>query len=137
MARAYVCGTLDSKGAELRYVRDLIEAAGIATTLVDLGTSGKESPADVTAAEVAAHHPGGAEAVFTGDRGTAVAAMAEAFRAFVLSRRALGGINGAGGSGNTSLLAPALRALPVGLPKLLVSTVASATWPLMSAPLTS
>jgi uncharacterized protein (UPF0261 family) len=125
MTKAYVCGTLDSKGAELRYVRDCLAAAGVGTCLVDLGTSGSKAPADVTAAEVAAHHPQGAEAVFTGDRGTAVTAMAEAFRAFVLGRADLGGIIGAGGSGNTALVAPAMRALPVGLPKVLVSTVAS------------
>lgn len=124
--KAYVCGTLDSKGAELRYIRDCLARAGVATCLVDLATSGKaDATADIGAADVAAHHPDGAKAVFTGDRGTAVGAMAEAFRRFVLTREDLGGIIGAGGSGNASLLAPALQALPVGLPKLLVSTLAS------------
>ncbi len=126
MAKAYVAGTLDSKRAEIAYVRDCLEAVGVATRLVDLGTSGADvAGADVAAAEVARHHPDGAAAVFTGDRGTAVAAMAEAFRAYVLTRTDLGGLIGAGGSGNTSLVAPAMRALPVGLPKVLVSTVAS------------
>jgi uncharacterized protein (UPF0261 family) len=125
MTRAYVCGTLDSKGAELRYVRDCLVAAGVDTCLVDLGTSGEAVPADIVADEVATHHPGGASAVFTGDRGTAVTAMAEAFRRFVATRDDLGGVIGAGGSGNTALVAPAMRALPVGLPKVLVSTVAS------------
>ncbi len=125
MTRAYVCGTLDSKRAELGYVRDCLAAAGVATCLVDLGTSGRAEAADIAAAEVAAHHPAGPECVFTGDRGTAVTAMAEAFQAFVASRRDLGGIIGAGGSGNTALVAPAMRSLPVGVPKVLVSTVAS------------
>jgi uncharacterized protein (UPF0261 family) len=126
MAKAYVAGTLDSKAAELSYIRDCLEAAGVATRLVDLATSGAAAAgADVSAAEVARHHPGGEAAVFTGDRGSAVAAMAEAFRSFVLAQSDLGGIIGAGGSGNTSLVAPAMRALPVGLPKVLVSTVAS------------
>lgn len=125
MAKAYVAGTLDSKRVEIGYLRDCLDAAGVATCLVDLGTSGTAVPADVTAAEVAASHPGGPAAVFTGDRGTAVTAMAEAFRRFVLSRNDLGGIIGAGGSGNSALLAPAMQALPVGVPKVLVSTMAS------------
>lgn len=124
--KAYVCGTLDSKGAELRYIQDCLQSAGIGTCLVDLATSGAiDDRADVTAAEVAGHHPGGVDAVFTGDRGSAVAAMADAFSRFVLTRDDMGGIIGAGGSGNTSLVAPAMQALPVGLPKLLVSTLAS------------
>ena len=125
MTKAYVCGTLDSKEAELRYIRDCLAAAGIGTCLVDLGTSGEPVASDVPAAEVAAHHPRGTTAVFTGDRGTAVTAMAEAFRQFIATRADLGGIIGAGGSGNTALVAPAMRALPVGVPKVLVSTVAS------------
>lgn len=125
--KAYVCGTLDTKGAELRYIRDLIEAAGVPTVLVDLGTgqAAADSGADVTAAEVAAQHPAGAEALASGDRGKAIAAMAVAFERFVQGRTDLAGIIGAGGSGGTALLAPAMRALPVGTPKLLVSTVAS------------
>ena len=125
MTKAYVCGTLDSKDVELGYVRDCLTATGVRTCLVDLGTSGRAVAADIPAAEVAAHHPAGAEAVFTGDRGTAVTGMAEAFQAFIVTCRDLGGIIGAGGSGNTSLVAPAMRALPVGVPKVLVSTVAS------------
>ena len=125
MGRAYVCGTLDSKGIELGFIRDCLEAAGVATCLVDLGTSGSAGPADIAAAEVAAHHPDGEAAVFNGDRGRAVAAMAEAFARFALTRDDIGGMIGAGGSGNTALVTPAMRALPVGLPKVMVSTVAS------------
>lgn len=126
MVKAYVAGTLDSKVAEHAYIRDCLTAAGVATRLVDLGTSGAAAPAaEVSAAEVARHHPDGPSAVFTGDRGTAVSAMAEAFRRFALAQPDLGGLIGAGGSGNTALVAPAMRALPVGLPKVLVSTVAS------------
>ena len=52
-------GTLDTKGAELRYFRDRVVAAGVDATLVDVSTSGDESQADVTPTEVAAHHPAG------------------------------------------------------------------------------
>jgi uncharacterized protein (UPF0261 family) len=125
MAKAYVVGTADTKGAELRYVRDLIRAAGLPTVLVDLGTNSNGGSADVTPEEVAAHHPEGAAAVFGDDRGRAVAAMALAFARFVATRTDIGGMIGLGGSGGTALITPAMRALPVGLPKVMVSTVAS------------
>ena len=121
---AYVVGTFDTKGAELDYVADLIRAAGVPVRTVDLSTLGEGGPADVAAGEVAAAHPGGVDAVFTGDRGTAVAAMAAAFETFLASRYDIGGVLGLGGSGGTALITPALRGLPVGVPKLMVSTVA-------------
>lgn len=125
--RAYVAGTFDTKGRELGYVAGLIEAAGVQVTTVDLGTGVRDgtTAADVAAAEVAACHPDGADAVFTGDRGSAVTGMAEAFRRFLTGRADVGGVIGVGGSGNTALVTPAMRALPVGVPKVMVSTVAS------------
>jgi uncharacterized protein (UPF0261 family) len=121
---AYVIGTFDTKGAELGYVADLIRAAGVPVRTVDLSTLGGGGPADVAAREVAAAHPGGVDAVFTGDRGSAVTAMAAAFERYLTSRDDVGGALGLGGSGGTALITPALRALPVGVPKLMVSTVA-------------
>ncbi|RDJ26671.1 UPF0261 family protein [Bosea caraganae] len=123
--RIYVAGTLDTKSAELAYARDAIQAMGEQAVIVDLSTQPHGHAADISAAEVAAHHPGGAQAVFTGDRGTAITAMTEAFARFLPSRDDVGGVLGLGGSGGTALVAPAFRALPVGTPKLLVSTVAS------------
>jgi uncharacterized protein (UPF0261 family) len=123
--KAYVVGTCDTKGDELVYVRDLIAAVGVPTVLVDLGTRSGGGRADVPPQEVAAHHPQGAAAVFTGDRGTAVAAMAEACVRFVATRDDIGGMIGLGGSGGTALVTPAMRALPIGTPKVMVSTVAS------------
>ncbi|MEQ3554652.1 Tm-1-like ATP-binding domain-containing protein [Pseudonocardia nematodicida] len=132
MGTAYVIGTYDTKAAELGFAADLVRAAGVPVCRVDVSTSGADLPGagpDVTAAEVAAHHPDGAGAVFTGDRGSAVGAMAVALREFLLSRRtgdaAVAGVLGLGGSGGTALVCPVLRALPVGLPKIMVSTVAS------------
>jgi uncharacterized protein (UPF0261 family) len=123
---AYVCGTFDTKGVELRYLADRLRAAGVAVRTVDLGTLGEGGPVNVMAAEVAAAHPGGPGAVLgLGDRGAAVAAMAAAFERWLPARDDVGGVIGAGGSGNTALVAPALRALRVGVPKVLVSTVAS------------
>lgn len=123
---AYVCGTFDTKGAELRYLADLLRTAGQRVRLVDLGTQGDGGDVDVPASVVAASHPAGVGAVLgRDDRGAAVGAMAVAFERWLVGQVDVGGIIGAGGSGNTALVAPAMRALPVGLPKVLVSTVAS------------
>jgi len=92
---------------------------------VDLPTSGKPSPASVHPREVARHHPGGESAVFSGDRGSAVTGMAQAFEHYVRTRRDLGGIISAGGSGGTTLATAGMRVLPIGVPKLMVSTMAS------------
>ncbi len=121
----YVAGTYDTKGAELDYVRRLVATEGVPTRLVDLSTRIGCAEADVTAAEVASYHPDEAQAVFTGDRGSSVAAMAVAFQRYLATRDDIGGVIGLGGSGGTALVTPAMRALPVGVPKLMVSTVAS------------
>lgn len=128
---AYVCGTLDTKSVEIIYVRDLLESNGIATRLVDLSTSNARLTymADTTMAvrseTVAACHPEGATAVFTGDRGASVLAMSLAFENYLKAQQDVAGIISAGGSGATALVAPAMRALPIGVPKVLLSTVAS------------
>lgn len=121
----YVCGTLDTKGVELRFIRDIIKAQGGRVALVDLSTSGKPSGADITPNAVAGFHPRGSAGVFTGDRGTAVAGMAVAFERWAHQRRDIAGFVGAGGSGGTALVAPGFRVPPVGVPKIIVSTVAS------------
>jgi uncharacterized protein (UPF0261 family) len=123
--RIYVAGTLDTKSAELAYARDALRAMGEQAIIVDLSTQPHGHAGDIPAADVAAHHPDGAKAVFTGDRGTAIAAMTAAFARFLPLREDIAGVLGLGGSGGTAMIAPAMRALPVGTPKLLVSTVAS------------
>jgi uncharacterized protein (UPF0261 family) len=128
--KAYVIGTCDTKGRELAHVQALIEARGVEAVLVDVGTRPGEIAADVprpdvSAQEVARHHPDGPGAVFSDDRGRAVGAMAQALRGFLASRPDIGGVIGLGGSGGTALITPAMRDLPVGVPKIMVSTVAS------------
>jgi uncharacterized protein (UPF0261 family) len=120
-----VAGTLDTKGDELRLIRDILKEAGLRTRLVDLSTSGKPSGADVPPIEVALNHPRGATGLFTGDRGASVAAMAQAFETWIKRQSAVAGIISAGGSGGTAMVAPAMRALPIGVPKVLISSVAS------------
>ena len=122
---AYIAGTFDTKGRELFFLRSCLEKLGVRTVTVDLATSGKPSPAMVHPREVARHHPGGERAVFTGDRGSAVTEMAIAFEEFVARRRDIGGLISAGGSGGTALATRAMRRLPIGVPKVMVSTVAS------------
>lgn len=121
----YVVGTFDTKNLELSYMRDCIRTAGGQVKTVDLSTSGKLSVVDIPPHMVAAYHPKGASSVFTNDRGSAIAAMAESFVNWILQQKEIGGIVSAGGTGGTALATPAMRALPVGVPKIMVSTVAS------------
>ena len=123
--RVLVAGTLDTKGAELRYVYDILKSYNLQVHMVDLSTSGKPSGAEVPPHVVAGFHPRGTSGVFTGDRGTAVAGMTLAFEHWMAAQFNIAGVISAGGSGGTALATPAMRVLPVGVPKLMVSTVAS------------
>ena len=121
----YVIGTCDTKGSELRYIRDLIKKAGHSTLLVDVGTQGDGGEVDVNSQMVAKHHPEGNAVVFDENRGEAVTQMSIALENFIRSQTDIEGIISAGGSGGTALVTPAMRVLPIGIPKLMVSTVAS------------
>jgi uncharacterized protein (UPF0261 family) len=126
MKRIYVVGTADTKGEELAFLADAIAATGASVARVDVGTRQATVPVDVTAKNVAGHHPDGRDAVLGGnDRGAAVAAMGMAFAKFVRSRDDIAGIIGIGGGGGTSIITAGMRALPLGLPKIMVSTLAS------------
>ncbi|MDQ6433931.1 ABC transporter permease [Mesorhizobium sp. LHD-90] len=120
-----VAGTFDTKGRELRFIADRLKALKIPVRTVDLSTSGKPASADVPAGQVAAMHRGGSSAVMSGDRGGSVAAMAEAFARWIAQEPKIGGIISAGGSGGTTLATAGMRVLPVGVPKIMVSTVAA------------
>ncbi|HEX6938080.1 MAG TPA: Tm-1-like ATP-binding domain-containing protein [Longimicrobiales bacterium] len=123
-------GTLDTKGAEYAYVRDLIVARGHDVLLMDLGVLGDaQVAADISADEVA--RAGGstlAELRARGDRGAAVEVMLAGARALVprlYAERRFDGVLGLGGGGGTAMVTAAMRELPVGVPKLVVSTMAS------------
>ncbi len=129
-AAIYAIATLDTKGSELAYVADAMRRAGIACVTVDVSTTAAATvPHDVSRESVARCHALGAAHVLSQtDRGQAVAAMSEALVPFLRQECAAGRVLGAmglGGSGGTALIAPALRGLPIGMPKVLVSTVAS------------
>ncbi|MGL9618510.1 ABC transporter permease [Bradyrhizobium sp. U531] len=120
-----VVGTLDTKGAELRFIRDIVAETGLRTRLVDVSTSGKHATCDVSAQEIALNHGRGGSAAFGPDRGAAVTAMADAFANWIKRQGNIAGVISAGGSGAASLVAPGMRTLPVGVPKLIISSVAS------------
>jgi uncharacterized protein (UPF0261 family) len=126
MKRIYVVGTADTKGEELSFLKAEIVAAGAQAILVDVGTRKPQCNVDVPAHRVAACHQAGAKAALaTNDRGSAVTAMGEAFARFIAERDDVAGIVGIGGGGGTSIVTAGMRGLPVGLPKLMVSTLAS------------
>ncbi len=125
-----VIGTLDTKGVEFGYVRDLIVARGHRALVMDTGVAGQPAfPPDITAEAVAEAGGASLEALRrTGDRGAALAAMANGARALALRAHREGRVDGVislGGSGGTSIATRAMQALPVGLPKVMVSTMAS------------
>jgi uncharacterized protein (UPF0261 family) len=111
-------GTLDTKGEELGFLKARLQLAGVDVLLADAGTKGPPTvEPDITI-----------DTAPTDDRGAAVTAMAA--EAAKLARRLyeegrIEGVLGAGGSGNTAIATAAMRALPVGVPKLMVSTMAS------------
>jgi uncharacterized protein (UPF0261 family) len=124
--RVYVVGTHDTKAEELAFLAGRVAANGLAVVRVDVGTRPSTAAVDVTAAEVAAHHPHGTAAVLgLDDRGTAVAAMTEAFARFLGSREDVGAVLAIGGGGGTAIATAGMRRLPYGIPKLMVSTLAS------------
>ncbi len=130
MATVVLIGTLDTKGAEYGFVRERLHAAGVDTVLVDCGTAGAPViEPDVPASEVAAAVGADLAALTAaGDRGDAVTTMARGAEAVALRLHAEGRLDGLlaiGGSGGTSIASAAARALPIGVPKLIVSTMAA------------
>jgi uncharacterized protein (UPF0261 family) len=125
-----IVAALDTKGAEARLIREFVVARGLTPLVVDVGVLGEPPlPADVSRAEVAAAGGVGLDALARSrDKARAMETMTAG--AAVVARRLfaegrLDGIIGLGGSAGTAIAASAMRALPIGVPKLIVSTVAS------------
>jgi hypothetical protein len=130
MATVVLLGTLDTKGVEYGYLRKRIEAAGCDVILIDCGVL--DDPLitpDITHHEVAAAAGAKRAALATsGDRGAAVEVMAEGAGIVIgrlLAEGRIHAVLGLGGSGGSSLVSGAVRELPIGFPKLIVSTMAS------------
>lgn len=125
-----IVGTLDTKGMEFQFIKERIEASGTSTCVVNTGILG-EPPfePEVSAGEVAEAGGTSLQALQDGgDRGVAVAAMAEGAAKIIAELQRDGKIDGVislGGSAGTTIGTTAMRAVPVGVPKIMVSTLAS------------
>lgn len=126
----YLLATLDTKGTEAAFVRETLQALGVAVVVVDVGCLGEPaSPADISRAEVFAAAGTTLSAVQQArDRGQAVTLAAAGAAQLVAQAHAAGrvqGVLGLGGSAGTTIGTAAMRSLPIGVPKLMVSTLAS------------
>ncbi|MEU9993823.1 Tm-1-like ATP-binding domain-containing protein [Streptomyces sp. NPDC050848] len=130
MAIVVLVGTLDTKGLEYGWLRARLESRGVEVIMVDAGVIGAPRiPADVSRAEVARAAGVDLDGLRSeGDRGAAVTAMARGAAEIVRRLHAEGRLHGVlalGGSGGTSIATRAMRALPLGVPKVMVSSMAS------------
>ena len=130
MATIALLGTMDTKGAEHAFVAEQIRARGHQTLIIDVGTVGEpQVQPDITRTEVA--RLAGVDLTVIAarqDRGEAVAAMSAAAPAILSKLQAEGKIDGVislGGGGGTAIGTAGMRALPLGFPKVMVSTLAS------------
>ncbi|KAK6924403.1 UPF0261 domain [Dillenia turbinata] len=141
--RVFCIGTGDTKLDELKFLSDSVRSnlnsfsniSKIQVTVVDVSTSQKASEKlgdciDVTRDDVLSCYKGSGEEVpkLPDERGKAIGIMGEALECFLRKAQddhGLAGVIGIGGSGGTSLISPAFRSIPIGIPKVIVSTVAS------------
>ncbi|MEZ6135808.1 MAG: Tm-1-like ATP-binding domain-containing protein [Pirellulaceae bacterium] len=125
----YAIATMDTKGEEIMFVANALRAARVEVKTVDVGTLASPTVrADISRDQVLLLGAGKSPDSLGSDRGQAVSAMSEALRAFVLNEsmhERVAGVIGIGGSGGTAIITTAMRALPIGLPKMMVSTMAS------------
>ena len=127
MKKIFVIGTCDTKFDDLSYVKSIIQANGLTALLVDVGAKKPGGAVDVTSKDVASCHPGGSGFLDgIDDRGKFITLISESLEYYLKKNiKEIGGVIGLGGSGGTSLITQGMRALPIGVPKLMVSTVAS------------
>lgn len=128
MRPIYVVGTADTKGEELAFLAARIREHGGDAIIVDVGTREPTIYPDIPAAKILSFRPpnGVAPDIRTiTERGEAVAVMTEAFARYVRVFEKVGGIVGLGGGGGTSIITAGMRRMPIGVPKLMVSTLAS------------
>ena len=124
-----IAGTFDTKGKELSYVKGIFEQLGLKTFTINTGVFESEFPVDVTNAEVVAEIGENIEEIANKkDRAYATEILSKAMEKIVprlFKEGKFDGIIGFGGTGGTSIITPGMRALPIGVPKVMVSTVAS------------
>ena len=125
-----IVGTMDTKGVEFSFIKSQIESAGVSTCVINTGILGEaQLTPDVSADEVAQAGGSSLQALRDeGDRGNSVAVMAEGAATLIAEKHAAGEIDGIislGGSAGTTIGTTAMQAVPVGVPKIMVSTLAS------------
>jgi uncharacterized protein (UPF0261 family) len=129
MPTVVLAGTLDTKGHEYAFLRDRVREQGVDVLLVDVGIYPPQVEPDISRADVAGAAGEDADALAeAGDRGAATAAMGRGAAAVMQRLHEEGRLDavlGIGGSGGSSVVTTGMRALPVGVPKLMVSTLAS------------
>ena len=129
MKTVALAGTLDSKAREYAYVKNLLEDAGLKTLIIHTGVFEAEIPADISNADVAAAAGYDIEEIIQKkDRAYATQALSKGMEAIIprlYEEYRFDGILSFGGTGGTSIVTPGMRALPIGVPKIMVSTVAS------------
>lgn len=123
-------GTLDTKGGEVRFLKERLDSMGLKTLVIDVGIAGVPLfEADVRREEIAVRGGSSIEALIAGkDRGSAVVSMQSGLSNWMLESFGplhISGVLGIGGSAGTSIAATAMRQMPLGIPKLIVSTSAS------------
>ena len=125
-----IVGTMDTKGIEFAFIKAQIESTGVSTCVINTGILGDpQLTPDISADEVAQAGGSSLQALRDeGDRGNSVTVMAQGAAALVAEKQAAGEIDGIislGGSAGTTIGTTAMQAVPVGVPKIMVSTLAS------------
>ncbi|MCG9131807.1 Tm-1-like ATP-binding domain-containing protein [Candidatus Poribacteria bacterium] len=128
--RVCIVGTMDTKGIEFSFIKTQIESTGVSTCVINTGILGEpQLTPDISADEVAQAGGSSLQALRDeGDRGNSVTIMAQGAATLVAEKHAAGEIDGIislGGSAGTTIGTTAMQAVPVGVPKIMVSTLAS------------
>ena len=126
MRTIYIVGTCDTKYEELKYLKQKITENDVKAKLIDVSTTINKNNADISNNEIAKFLPEGINSIFKEkNRGVAIENMSKALKLFISNLNDLAGLIGIGGSGGTSLITPSMQELQIGVPKLMISTVAS------------
>ncbi len=125
MSNLFIVGTCDTKSEELYFIQSVLSQRGIQSQILDVSTQRHAHEADISNTSLIGDKAKVEEILGGEDRGKSIHMMSEALRKYLLQVPDIQGIIGIGGSGGTSLITHALRALPVGIPKIVVSTMAS------------
>ena len=126
MKTIFVIGTCDTKNEELVFLSNIIKENGLDTKIIDVSTKPNMIKCDVSNEQIAEFFQEGKENIFNcKTRGEAIENMSNALEKYFANIHEVSGVIAIGGSGGTSLITPMMQQLPIGCPKIMVSTVAS------------